>query len=59
MFLRHRHLGHVQVIDDKRSKSGKAFRIGGGAIWEEIDRVGIQHGLATVSANYAYAGAVG
>jgi FAD/FMN-containing dehydrogenase len=54
-----KNLCSVQVIDDKRAKSGKAIRAAGGAVWAEIDRVGMQHGLATTSCDYAQSGAVG
>jgi len=46
-----RNLNQVEIIDHTSTQSRKAFKVQGGATWDEVDRVGIQQGLATTSAN--------
>lgn len=47
-----RHLNKVTVSEDK-----KVFFIGGGALWEDVDRAGVENGVATVSSCCFFFGA--
>lgn len=52
---------NVEIIQIKhpRCRSGKAFRIMGGAIWEDVLKVGIDQGLTTPGSKVDCTGVIG
>lgn len=50
------HLNRAEVASSEHTKSGKAVRVDGGAIWSEVDRVAMAQGLATCSESFASSG---
>lgn len=50
---------NVEIIDLRQAKSGKGFRIAGGAIWEDVVGMGLDKGLTTPGAKVACKGVVG
>lgn len=49
-------MNKAEIVDCKHTKSGKAIKVDGGAIWSEVDRVAMAHGMATSSSNYSSCG---
>lgn len=44
-------MNKVEIIDESQTKSRKAFSIQGGATAADVDRVGMEQNLATITAN--------